>query len=55
MDPETKKKFENGEISLEELEKMGIIGFNDDYGEEGELELDEDEDEEGGEKKAKQE
>ena len=55
MDPETKRKFEAGEISLEELEKMGILGFDDEYGEEGELELDEDEDEEGGEKKAKQE
>ena len=53
MDPETRKKFENGEISLEELEKMGIMAF-DDYGEEGELEQDE-EDEEAGEKKPKQE
>jgi|TARA_B110000305_G_C19078387_1_gene465030 hypothetical protein len=36
MDPETRRKFEAGEISLEELEKMGILGFDDDYGEEGE-------------------
>lgn len=38
MDPEIRKKFENGELSLEELEKMGIATFDDDYGEEGELE-----------------
>jgi hypothetical protein len=60
MDPEIKKKFENGELSLEELEKMGIATFGD-YGEEGEAEIygsedeDEDDDEEGGEKRAKNE
>ena len=54
MDPETRKKFEAGEISLEELEKMGIMAFDDEYGEEGEHEQDES-DEEGGEKKPKQE
>jgi Leucine-rich repeat (LRR) protein len=54
LDPEIKKKFKNGELSLEELEKMGLINFAD-YGEEGEAELygSEDEDEEGGEKRAK--
>ena len=55
MDPEIRKKFENGELSLEELEKMGIANFGD-YGEEGEIEQyddEEDDDEEGGEKKAK--
>ena len=57
MDPEIRKKFENGEISMEELEKMGIANFDDDYGEEGEAEEydAEDDAEEGGEKKAKQE
>jgi len=38
LDPETRKKFENGELSLEELEKLGIATFDDDYGEEGEFE-----------------
>jgi hypothetical protein len=53
MDPEIRKKFEKGELSLEELEKMGITNFGD-YGEEGELEQydgEEDSDEEGGDKK----
>ena len=35
MDPEIRERFEKGEISMEELEKMGIAQF-DDYGEEGE-------------------
>jgi hypothetical protein len=57
MDPETRRRFENGELSLEELEKMGIATFDDgEYGEEGELEQDSEEydNEQGGEKKAKQ-
>jgi hypothetical protein len=57
MDPEIRERFEKGEISMEELEKMGIAQF-DDYGEEGEAEeidFDDEDDEEGGEKKAKQE
>ena len=57
MDPETRRKFENGDLSLEELEKMGIATFADDYGEEGELEQsydgEEDSDQQGGEKKHK--
>ncbi len=56
MDPETRKRFENGELSLEELQKMGITTFDEgEYGEEGEVEQDSDEydDEQAGEKKAK--
>ena len=56
MDPEVRKKFENGELSFEELEKLGIATFGD-YGEEGEHEQsygEEDSDEEGGDKKPKQ-
>lgn len=51
-----RKKFENGELSIEELEKLGLATFDDEYGEEGEFEMGEDYDsEEGGEKKAKHE
>ena len=57
LDPETRKKFENGELSLEELEKLGIATFDDDYGEEGEFEQDygDEDSDEGGEKKQKKE
>lgn len=51
MDEETRIKFQNGEISLEELEKMGMVAFDDD-GEEGEAEQS-DEESEGGDKKQK--
>lgn len=60
MDPETRRRFENGELSLEELEKMGIATFDEgeDYGEEGENEQeydaeDDDDSNQAGEKKAK--
>ena len=35
LDPETKKKFENGELSLDDLRGMGIIPESD-YGDEEE-------------------
>lgn len=39
LDPETREKFNNGEISLEDLKGMGIVSeFSDQYGEEGEAE-----------------
>ena len=46
LDPETRDKIEKGEISLEDLKGMGIIGDSEDYGneqfgEEGEAEVDE--------------
>ena len=46
LDPETAEKFDKGEISLEDLKGMGIIGDSDDYGaeqfgsEEGEADID---------------
>ena len=57
LDPETREKFEKGELSIEELEKLGLTTFGAmDYGdEEGEFEVEDygSEDEEGGEKKPK--
>ena len=41
LDPETKEKYLNGDMSLEEMKALGLIGGMDDYGEEGELEMDE--------------
>ena len=46
LDPETKEKIDKGEMSLEDLKGMGIIGDSDEYGneqfgEEGEAEVDE--------------
>ena len=37
LDPETRQKFENGELNLDDLKGMGIVAGSD-YGEEGEFE-----------------
>ena len=36
LDPETRKKVENGELSIEELETMGLLKKDEDYGSESE-------------------
>jgi len=56
LDPETRERVENGEIDIEELREMGLMpggddegdeyGDLDDFGEEGELEMDEEGEEE---------
>ena len=46
LDPETRDKFENGELSVDDLKGLGILKEGDsmdDYGEEGELEQDSEE------------
>ena len=34
LDPETKKKFEAGELSMDDLKGLGILGDAEEYGEE---------------------
>ena len=62
LDPETKKKFEAGELSMDDLRGLGILGEGDQFGEEdygseeeGELEQNGDENEESAHKKQKTE
>lgn len=44
MDEETKRRFENGELSDGELKEMGLYqSVTEDYGEEGEFDMDEEE------------
>ena len=42
LDPETREKYLAGELTLEELEGLGLIAPMD-YGEEGEMEMEEEE------------
>lgn len=39
LDPETRERFEKGEMDVEEMKNLGL--FPDDYGEEGEAEFEE--------------
>ena len=51
LDPETRQRFENGELGEEELEQLGLINNDDSYGDEnfGEDEQGEEESDEDGE------
>ena len=54
LDPETREKFNNGEISLEDLKGIGIVSeFSDQYGEEGEAEEEDQDGKDGDEPSAK--
>jgi hypothetical protein len=39
LNPEQRKRFENGTMPIEEMKELGLMNLND-YGEEGEEELD---------------
>lgn len=59
LDPETRKKFENGELSMEDLKGLGILADGDEYGseddEEGEFENEEGSEENGNKKQKTEE
>lgn len=43
LDPETRERFENGEMDEEEMRSLGLLNGDNDYGEEGENEISESE------------